>query len=167
MSGAFRYIIIQKICAGYWLAQISLSFVVLDGAVDFVGSQATDAYLCSPDRSAVIDFDGLDVCVPFPTGMPVGMGYIVSRNLAFSADFTFVGHFRTSFTQLLYLKLNGILALEQRGLYHVRTSIVKHYFTLLKGCLHIDDALIAAASELQLQVLFSQDKWAVYQPVCK
>jgi hypothetical protein len=63
-----------------------------DGTVYFAGSQALCANLGFSDSSVIIDPDGLDISIPLSSRMSVRVGYIVSGNLTFSANFTFSRH---------------------------------------------------------------------------
>ena len=60
----------------------------LDGTVYFAGSQASSAYFGFSDCTVLFDPYSLNISIPFSSGVSVGMGYIISGNLSFSANFT-------------------------------------------------------------------------------
>lgn len=64
--------------------------VLLNCLVGFIhGSDTSCARLDSFRRAVQLHADGLDIDVPFPSGMSVRMADVISRNLAFAADLTF------------------------------------------------------------------------------
>jgi len=65
-----------------------LSFVFpLDGTVYFAGSDASCAYFCFSDCTVIVDSYSLNVRIPLSSSVSVGMGYVVSGNLALSTNF--------------------------------------------------------------------------------
>ena len=75
----------QKTCR---FLQVLTSNERLDGAVDFVAAYASCAYVLSRNCSVLFNFYSLNVCIPFSSGMPVGMGNVVSGYLALTTYFT-------------------------------------------------------------------------------
>ena len=73
-----------------WVLQISLS---LNGTVYFVRSDASSTYISFSDCSVFFSNSyRLNISVPFSSRVSYGVRNTVSRNLAFSANFTFSWH---------------------------------------------------------------------------
>jgi hypothetical protein len=95
---------------------------------DFTGSDASCAYVLSGNGTAFLYLDGLDVYVPFSSGMTIGMGYIVSGNLALTTNLAFFRH-------ILHLLLNpegSVLSHEKVPQGNPLNSDKSHYSTAIQ-----------------------------------
>ena len=58
----------------------------LHRAGNFSGSDASGANVLLDDGAVFLDSDGLNICVPLSSGMTIGVGYVVTGNLALATD---------------------------------------------------------------------------------
>jgi hypothetical protein len=77
----------QKGCLNFYFETAPF---VLNGSTNLIGANASCANFPLQDRTVFINFNSLDVGVPFSLGMPIGVAHVVSGSLAFSAHLAFI-----------------------------------------------------------------------------
>ena len=68
---------------------LPLKWSILHSSGYFSGSDASCAYVLSGNGSVFFNLYGLNVCVPLSSGMTIGVGNVVSGNLALTTNIAF------------------------------------------------------------------------------
>lgn len=125
----------------------------LDSAVNFSGSDTSCADICLSYCTIIINPYGLDICIPLPLCMSVGVGYTISTYLSFATYLAFSWHlphllFSSNYLKLLssfslrtvkiitqsILIIQGVLSFFMVNLYFFLFNHVFLYFFMILPC---------------------------------
>ena len=62
----------------------------LDGSCNLAGTDASGANVFLGNCAVFFNSDSLDIGVPFPSCMSVGVAHVITGYLSFTTDFTFI-----------------------------------------------------------------------------